>query len=313
MMHRPVSTHTDIGRTGWWHRLPEAWHPYVFIARLDRPIGWWLLLLPAWWSIALGAADTGRMIWLMLLFLLGAVITRAAGCIINDMWDRRLDQQVARTAQRPLAAGTLTLTQAGLFLLMLGLAGLAILTQLPQFAVIVGLAATPLVILYPLAKRVTWFPQFVLGLTFSWGIPLGWAASESGIALMSLLLLYAGTAAWIFGYDTIYAIQDMDDDRIVGVKSSALALAARLKPAIAASYGLAVLLLAAGLYSGGVGAGWPAMVGWAGLGLMALHLGWQVRRVRLDDPGLALHLFKSNRNAGLLLAFGLALTKLLGG
>jgi 4-hydroxybenzoate polyprenyltransferase len=223
------SPHTDIQSRGWWHWLPASWHPFIYLARLDRPIGWWLLLLPGWWSIALGATSLGAMVWIMMLFLVGAIATRAAGCIINDMWDRRLDQRVARTSARPLAAGTISMLQAGLFLVMLGLIGLFILFQLPVLAIYVGLAAAPLVVLYPLAKRVTWFPQFVLGLTFSWGVFLGWVAVTGTLPDQSIMLIYAGCAAWVFGYDTIYAIQDMQDDRIVGVKSSALALAHNIK------------------------------------------------------------------------------------
>ena len=238
------SPHTDIQSRGWWHWLPASWHPFIYLARLDRPIGWWLLLLPGWWSIALGAPSLGAMVWIMMLFLVGAIATRAAGCIINDMWDRRLDQRVARTSARPLAAGTISMLQAGLFLLMLGLIGLFILFQLPVLAIYVGLAAAPLVVLYPLAKRVTWFPQFVLGLTFSWGVFLGWVAVTGTLPDQSIMLIYAGCAAWVFGYDTIYAIQDMQDDRIVGVKSSALALAHNIKAGVASAYCLAIGLIA---------------------------------------------------------------------
>jgi len=303
-------SHTDIQQQGWWRLLPVGLHPYVFIARLDRPIGWWLLLLPAWWSIALTAPDRSTMVMLMLVFMLGAIITRAAGCIINDMWDRRLDQKVARTAKRPLAAGTMSVGQAFLYMLGLGLAGLVVLVQLPIMAIYVGLSAIPLVVLYPLAKRVTWFPQVVLGLTFAWGVPLGWAANHTDLAQPALGLIYAGTAAWIFGYDTIYAIQDMDDDRRVGVKSSALAFVGGLKRAIALSYGLAILLLGVGLYQFGLSVSGSDAFGWVGLGLMAVHLAWQTIQIKNVDPAQALILFMSNRNAGLFLAGGLALAQI---
>ena len=302
------STHTDIQSRGWWHWLPRSWHPFIYLARLDRPIGWWLLLLPGWWTIALGAASTAKMIWIMLLFLLGAIVTRAAGCIINDMWDRQLDQRVGRTSARPLAAGTISMLQAGLFLAMLGLIGLFILVQLPVLAVYVGLAAAPLVVLYPLAKRVTYFPQLVLGLTFSWGVFLGWTATTATLPDLPVMLIYAGCAAWVFGYDTIYAIQDMDDDRIVGVKSSALALASTIKSGVGTAYILAIALIAAGLFLIDQP---PVFAGWAGLAAMALHLGHQIFKLRLDDAGLALALFKSNRNAGLWLVAGLLLDRLL--
>ena len=158
--------------TGWWRILPVSLHAYIYLGRFDRPIGWWLLLLPGWWVIPIGAPSVVSMCWLMALFLAGAIITWAAGCIINDLWDRRLDQQVERTLQRPLASGAVSVGAAFIFLGILGTIGIGILWQLPDIAIYVGLAAAPLVIVYPLAKRVTWFPQFVLGLTFSWGVPL---------------------------------------------------------------------------------------------------------------------------------------------
>ena len=243
-----------------------------------------------------------------MLFLVGAITTRAAGCIINDMWDRRLDQRVGRTSARPLAAGTISMLQAALFLISLGLIDLFILFQLPLLAIYVGLAAAPLVVLYPLAKRVTWFPQFVLGLTFSWGVFLGWVAVTGTLPDQSLMLIYAGCAAWVFGYDTIYAIQDMQDDRIVGVKSSALALAHNIKAGVGSAYFLAIGLIAAGLLGFDHQ---PIAAAWFGLAGMAVHLGHQIWRLRVDDAVLALALFKSNRNAGLLLVAGLVLDRLL--
>ena len=302
------SPHTDIQSRGWWHWLPASWHPFIYLARLDRPIGWWLLLLPGWWSIALGATSLGSMVLGMLLFLVVASATRAAVCIINDMWDRRLDQRVGRTSARPLAAGTISMLRASLFLLMLGLIGLFILFQLPVLAIYVGLAAAPLVVLYPLAKRVTWFPQFVLGLTFSWGVFLGWVAVTGTLPDQSIMLIYAGSAAWVFGYDTIYAIQDMHDDRIVGVNSSALALAHNLKAGVGSAYFLAIGLIAAGLLGFDHQ---PIVAAWFGLAGMAVHLGHQIWRLKSDDAALALALFKSNRNAGLLVVIGLVLDRLI--
>ena len=297
--------HTDISLPDWWRRLPAAAHPYLLIARFDRPIGWWLLLLPGWWVIPLAAADPAAMVRLMALFLIGAVTMRAAGCVVNDLWDRRLDRQVERTAARPLAAGTVSMMQALVFLALLCLVGLAVLLQLPVTAVIAGITALPLVVLYPLAKRVTWWPQAVLGLTFSWGVPLGWTAASAAIPPAELLFVYAGSVAWVFGYDTIYAVQDMADDRKVGVKSSALGLGRHLRAGVAAAYLLAVALLAAGLW---VLAGPGFWV--AGLAAMTGHLGWQVRNLDADDPAMALRLFKSNRDAGLLLTAGLVLDRL---
>ena len=257
--------HTDIKAHGWWHWLPAAWHPFIYLARLDRPIGWWLLLLPGWWSISLGAPSLGIILWMMALFLVGAIVTRAAGCIINDMWDRRLDQLIVRTSARPLAAGTISMTQAAVFLLALGLIGLFVLTQLPRIAIYIGLAAIPLVVLYPLAKRVTWFPQFVLGVTFSWGVLLGWAAVADSLPPSSITLIYVGSVFWVFGYDTIYAIQDMEDDRTVGIKSSALAFDRKIRLGIGVAYLVAISLIAAGLSMLEDDGLRPTILGWTGL------------------------------------------------
>ncbi|MEC7495923.1 MAG: UbiA family prenyltransferase, partial [Pseudomonadota bacterium] len=199
----PDRQHTDIDLSGWWRHLPSGCHPYILVARLDRPIGWWLLLLPGWWVIPVAAPGIGAGFFLMALFLVGAVAMRAAGCVVNDLWDRRLDSQVERTAGRPLAAGTIGIFEALLFLGLLCAIGLTVLVQLPFFAILTGIAALPLVVLYPLAKRVTWWPQAVLGLTFSWGVPLGWAAASGSPPPVALALVYAGSVAWVFGYDTI--------------------------------------------------------------------------------------------------------------
>lgn len=306
---RSDAPHTDIATIGWWRLLPGWTHPYLLLARIDRPIGWWLLLLPGWWVITATANETGRMFWMMALFLVGAVSTRGAGCVINDMWDRRLDQQVARTAGRPLAAGTISMMQAGLFLALLGGIGLAVLVQLPLIAILTGFAALPLVILYPLAKRVTWWPQAVLGLTFSWGVPLGWTAARSALPAddewLAMMLIYAGSVVWVFGYDTIYAVQDMADDRTVGVRSAALGLGRHLRRGVGVAYILAVILAGYGFWLL-LGSG-PWLVAGA---LAALHLAWQVMRLDADDPAKALVLFKSNRDAGLLLTAGLLVTQI---
>ena len=304
------SPHTDIMAQGWWRWLPPTWHPFIYLARLDRPIGWWLLLLPGWWSISLGAPSSIVMLWLMALFFIGAIVTRAAGCIINDMWDKRLDELISRTSARPLAAGTVSLTQAGLFLLFLCLISLFVLLQLPRLAIYVGLAATPLVVLYPLAKRVTWFPQFVLGLTFSWGVLLGWAAVTESLPPPSIIFIYAGSVFWVFGYDTIYAIQDMKDDRTVGIKSSALAFDNTIKLGTGTAYVVAICLIATGLFMLKHDGFPPVILGWLGLVGMAIHLGLQIRKICIDNPELALNLFKSNRNAGLFLFAGFVLDRL---
>ena len=313
MSNNTPPLHTDIKAHGWWQRLPVEWHPFIYLARLDRPIGWWLLLLPGWWSISLGAPSLNIMLWMMVLFLIGAIVTRAAGCIINDMWDRRLDQLIVRTSARPLAAGTISMTQAAVFLLALGLIGLFVLTQLPRIAIYIGLAAIPLVVLYPLAKRVTWFPQFVLGVTFSWGVLLGWAAVTASLPPFPIILIYAGSVFWVFGYDTIYAIQDMEDDRTVGIKSSALAFDSRIRLGTGTAYAIAIGLIATGLFMLKHYGFPPVMLGWVGLAGMAINLGMQIYTIRIDNAELALNLFKSNRNAGLFLVAGLMLDRLFTG
>ncbi|MEC7982226.1 MAG: 4-hydroxybenzoate octaprenyltransferase [Pseudomonadota bacterium] len=301
----PDRQHTDIDLSGWWRHLPSGCHPYILVARLDRPIGWWLLLLPGWWVIPVAAPGIGAGFYLLALFLAGAVAMRAAGCVVNDLWDRRLDSQVERTAGRPLAAGTIGSFEALLFLGLLCAIGLTVLVQLPFFAILTGIVALPLVILYPLAKRVTWWPQAVLGLTFSWGVPLGWAAASGSPPPAALALVYAGSVAWVFGYDTIYAIQDMADDREVGVKSSALGLGRHLRAGVATAYALAVA---------GLGLGFWLLLGtgiWvAALVAMALHLAWQSYRLDAGDPAMALRLFKSNRDAGLILTAGLVINQI---
>jgi len=299
--------HSDMPATGWWRMLPHSLHRFIYLGRFDRPIGWWLLLLPGWWVIPVGATSVSRMWWLMALFLAGAIITRAAGCVINDLWDRRLDQQVERTQQRPLASGAVSVAGAFIFLGILGAIGVGILWQLPDIAIYVGVAAAPLVIIYPLAKRITWFPQFVLGLTFSWGVPLGWAASTSALPDVPILCIYAACVAWVFGYDTIYAVQDMADDAAIGIKSSALAFAQHLKIAVGVAYGLAISLLCLGLYLK-LGMG----VWLAGLGLMAGHLAYQIYCLNPASAITALRLFRSNRDAGLFLVAALVITRLVG-
>ena len=299
--------HSDMPTTGWWQILPESLHVSVYLGRFDRPIGWWLLLMPGWWVIPIGAPSVISMWWLMALFLAGAIITRAAGCIINDLWDRRLDQQVERTQQRPLASGAVSVGAAFIFLGILGIIGIGVLWQLPNIAIYVGLAAAPLVIAYPLTKRFTRFPQFVLGLTFSWGVPLGWAASTGSLPDLPILCIYTACVAWVFGYDTIYAVQDMADDAMTGINSAALAFAQHLKIAVGVAYGLAFLLLSVGLYLK-LGIGF-----WlGGLGLMGMHFAYQILHLDGADAATALHLFRSNRDAGLIIATTLVITRLIG-
>jgi len=296
---------SDIQGDHWSLRLaPEAVRPYLRLIRFDRPIGTWLLLFPCWWSLALaaaaGATDGGWPDWrLALLFAVGALIMRGAGCTINDLADRDYDAKVARTAGRPIASGEISLVRAFALLGALLALGLAILLQLNDFAVILGAAALPLIAVYPFMKRVTYWPQAWLGLTFNWGALLGWAAATGGLAAPALWLYGAGIA-WTLGYDTIYAHQDREDDALAGIKSSALKLGARTRPWLIVFYGLAV----AGMTASGWAAGlsWPFYLGLAGV---AAQFAWQVASLDIDDPAGCLLRFKSNRYAGWLLLTGI--------
>lgn len=304
-----MTSRSDIAIKGWVKFLPASWLPYAQLARLDRPIGWWLLLLPSWWSIMTAGlifeAEPIAIIRLMVLFWIGAVVMRGAGCVINDLWDRDLDRSVERTQDRALAAGLITPPQAFLFLAGLGLIGFLVLISLPIEAVIVGLCSLPLIVIYPLAKRITGFPQIVLSLTFSWGALLGWAAYGQ-YPDWTAGVIYIATCFWIFGYDTIYAIQDKSDDIKAGIKSSALTLGKKLKPAVAFSYGMMVL----GLVSAGAMRNASAVY-YLGLAAVALHLRHQIMQIDLDNPSIAGDLFRSNRNTGLILCLALMLELLL--
>jgi 4-hydroxybenzoate polyprenyltransferase len=291
--------HTDIAADGWVTRLPQGWRAYALLARLDRPIGAWLLFLPGLWSLLLANAPWQETLWLIALFLLGSFAMRSAGCVVNDMWDRELDRQVTRTAGRPLASGALRMRQAGGFLVALLVLSLLILLQLRPLAQWLGVGSLALVALYPLAKRVTWWPQLMLGFTFGWGAPMGFAAG-TGRLDPAAFVLYAAAICWILGYDTIYAHQDKEDDALIGVKSSALRLGARTVPALYFFYAATLVVLAA---MGGAAALGPVFL--AALAAGAVQLVWQVRTLKVDDPADCLRKFKSNRLFGWLLLAGL--------
>jgi 4-hydroxybenzoate polyprenyltransferase len=290
--------------TGNWvdTRAPSWSRPYLRLSRLDRPIGSWLLLMPCWWSAALAAGIAGDVRQLpvtLALFFAGAFVMRGAGCTWNDITDRDLDARVERTRSRPIPAGQVSVKQAAVFLVVQALIGLAVLLQFNRFAIMTGIASLVIVAVYPFMKRITWWPQIVLGLAFSWGALMGFAVTLGRIDAPALLL-YLGSIAWVIGYDTIYAHQDAEDDALIGIKSTALLFGARTRPALMAFYAAAVLLLGAALAL--TGARWPA---WIGLAAFAAHLVWQIRRLDIGDPALCLRVFKSNRDAGLLLFAGL--------
>jgi 4-hydroxybenzoate polyprenyltransferase len=290
--------------TGNWvdTRAPPWSRPYLRLSRLDRPIGSWLLLMPCWWSAALAAGVTGDIAELPLtlaLFFVGAFVMRGAGCTWNDITDRDLDALVERTRSRPIPAGQVSVPQAAAFLVAQALTGLAVLVQFNRFAVMTGIASLIIVAVYPFMKRITWWPQIVLGLAFSWGALMGFAVTMGRIDATALAL-YAGSILWVIGYDTIYAHQDVEDDALIGIKSTALLFGARTRPALMVFYGLAVVLIGVALAL--ADARWPA---WIGLVAFAAHLIWQIRRLEIGDPALCLRIFKSNRDAGLLLFAGL--------
>jgi 4-hydroxybenzoate polyprenyltransferase len=290
--------HTDIVTHGWVARLPRAWLPYILLARLDRPIGTWLLFLPGLWGVLLAGPPPSEAARLIALFGIGSLVMRAAGCVVNDLWDRDIDRRVARTAGRPLASGALRPRHALVFLAVLLAAGLAILLQLNRLAQALGVASLLLVALYPLAKRVTWWPQLAMGFTFGFGAPLGYAAG-AGRLDVAWALLYGAAILWDLGFDTIYAHQDREDDALLGIGSSALVLGRRTRPFLAACY--AGMLLLVGL------AGWVRgldMWFYPTLALPAALLVRQVAALDIDDPANCLRQFRANREAGL--AVGLA-------
>ena len=283
---------------------PRAARPFIALARLDKPIGVWLLLWPGLWSVAL-ASDGLPSIWLLALFTLGAFVMRSAGCTFNDIVDRNIDGKVERTRTRPLPSGAIRVRGALTFMAILLAAGLAILLQFNLTAVIVGAASLVLVFTYPFMKRVTYWPQAFLGLTFNWGALLGWAA-VTGELSWAALALYAGGIAWTLGYDTIYAHQDKEDDALIGVKSSALALGDKTKPWLWVFYGVA--LAGFGISGALAGIAWPFYVG---LGVAGGLFVWQTITLKIDDTPDCLAKFKVNAWVGLALFTGIIAAKAL--
>ena len=331
----------DAGANWVDRHAPEGLKPWLKLGRFDRPIGIWLLLLPGWQGIALALAQYRQApglydLWLFVGFGIGACLMRAAGCAFNDIVDRDFDARVARTAQRPIPSGRISVKQAWAFVVACSLISLLVLLTLPTVAIGLGVGSLGLVASYPFMKRITWWPQAWLGLTFNWGALMGFAAalplaaaalllpadlagefrpflwspaSESGHAIaltwqayLPAVLLWIGGVFWTLGYDTIYALQDIEDDAMIGVKSSARRLASAVRPGVAVFYGLAVALAVLTGLSANLG---PLF--WLGLLIYAAHLARQVVRLDRNDGALALKLFKSNREAGLILLAAIAL------
>ena len=297
---------SDIAQKGWVKNLlPKPVQPYALLMRLDRPIGTWLLLLPCWWSLALGWRLNQEKIsllelgYLYFLFSIGAILMRGAGCTINDLWDRKLDQLVARTADRPIASGVVGVNNAVLFLLLQLTLSLTILLQLNKTCWFLGILVLLLVFSYPAFKRFTYWPQLILGLTFNWGALMGWASITGQIDISSVILYLAGIF-WTLGYDTIYAHQDKEDDALIGIKSSALALKSSTKLFIYTVYTITIF----GIF----------LIGWINgfsipfylfILIAFCQLIWQIRTVNLDNPRECLSKFKSNRLFGFLITFAI--------
>jgi 4-hydroxybenzoate polyprenyltransferase len=296
-----MTTHTDIAADGWVARLPRTWLPYLLLARADRPIGTWLLFLPGLWGILLARPPVAEAVRLVLLFAIGSLAMRAAGCVVNDLWDREIDRRVTRTAGRPLASGSVRPLQALVFLAALLLAALVVLLQLNRLSQALGVASLLLVGLYPLTKRVTSWPQLVMGFTFGYGAPMGYAAATGRIDA-AWAALYAAAILWDLGFDTIYAHQDREDDALLGIGSTALLFGERTRPFLAACYTGTLAMLALAGWLGGLG---PWFYG--ALVLPAVLLARQVIRLDIHDPALCLRLFKANRETGLAVGLAVAL------
>jgi len=303
MTQAETETVADAPRGNWvdsWAPAPAR--PYLRMIRADRPIGTWLLLWPCWWSTALAAVAAGDRVpnpWYLALFAVGAFAMRGAGCVYNDIVDKDVDASVARTRSRPLPSGQVSVTAAKIFMLALSFTGFLVLIQFNPFTIVLGIASLGIVAIYPFMKRITHWPQAVLGLAFSWGALMGWAAVFGRLDLAPLLL-YAACMAWTIGFDTIYAHQDKEDDALIGLKSTALKFGERTKPWLVLFYGLTIAgIAAAGLLAG---AG-PVFL--TGLALGAAQLGWQIATLDVNDGDNCLKRFRSNRIFGAIIFIAL--------
>jgi 4-hydroxybenzoate polyprenyltransferase len=293
----------DAPPDNWVDRYaPTAIHPYLKLARFDRPIGAWLLLFPCWWSLALAELARGRAypdLWYLLLFTIGAFVMRGAGCTHNDIVDRNYDGRVERTASRPIPSGQVSIKQALAFAIALSLIGFAVLLQFNRFTIWLGVASLLPIAIYPFMKRITSWPQIVLGLTFKWGALMGWAAIYGELTLAPIAL-YAGSVLWTIGYDTIYAHQDKEDDAVLGLRSTALLFRDRTRNWVGGFYsGAIVLWAAAGMLAG------AHLIFFSALALVGVQLAWQVSTLDTEDPQNCLRRFRSNKDVGWALFLGL--------
>ena len=294
-MNTPKTNNSDMVENGWWDALPNNYIKWIRLGRFDRPVGFWLLLLPGWWVLPLTNLNLLDCLKIMFIFLIGSIVMRAAGCTINDLWDKDIDKKITRTKNRPLAKGDISVNQALIFLLIMSLIGLICLYQLNTKTWFVAISAIPLIIIYPLAKRFTKWPQVVLGLTFSWAVPTAWASASENWNL-GIILIYFATVFWIIGYDTIYGCQDKNEDEKFGVKNSAVSAKNFLSAFVSISYILCFILLILGGYF------LQANIFWfLGVMICGLHLLFQVIKLQDLNKNHPLKIFKSNVHLGLLL------------
>ena len=294
-MNIPKQNNSDMLDNGWWNILPKHYIKWIRLGRFDRPVGFWLLLLPGWWVLPLTNLDLINCIKLMFVFLIGSIVMRAAGCTINDMWDRDIDKKISRTKTRPLASGEISILHATYFLITMLLIGLICLYQLNIYTWFVAVSAIPLVILYPLAKRFTKWPQIILGLTFSWPVPTAWSAANEKWNL-GIFIMYLATVFWIIGYDTIYGCQDKNEDENFGIKNSAVSAKKFLTLFVGCSYCLMFCLLIISGYLLNNNIFW-----YIGVSICGLHLFYQVIKIKNIEQNNPLKIFKSNVVLGLLL------------
>ena len=294
-MNIPKQNNSDMLDSGWWDILPKHYIKWIRLGRFDRPVGFWLLLLPGWWVLPLTNLDLINCIKLMFVFLIGSIVMRAAGCTINDMWDKDIDKKISRTKTRPLASGEISILHAIYFLIIMFIIGLICLYQLNFYTWFVAISAIPLVILYPLAKRFTKWPQIILGLTFSWAVPTAWSAANEEWNL-GIFIMYLATVFWIIGYDTIYGCQDKNEDEIFGIKNSAVSAKNFLTFFVGCSYSLMFCLLIISGYLLNNNIFW-----YIGVSICGLHLTNQVIKLKKIEQNNPLQIFKSNVVLGLLL------------